>query len=206
MGLDARLLCPLVQLPLPLLEEGQRCHDEEARPLASEPQAREEGSCLHGLAQAHLICQNAAEALLVKIPHPRHALALVAVEPLVHLPRQPHLRARHTQGADVAGHVPLLRGLRRQTAAPDVSSRRHDDRLRIGLHRDELEALGWGLLDGREQRVLRVRRREERFVSRHGRLHGRRQRVLRVRRRSQRVSGLHGRLPRAVQGVTAVIL
>ena len=66
---------------LPVVEGGGRCDDEEGSPHpVCLGHIRQEGEGLHGLAQPHLVSQDAVDALVIEGTQPVHALQLVGLQ------------------------------------------------------------------------------------------------------------------------------
>ena len=69
-----------LQLVCPVLEHGQRRHNEVWPGQAGRLEPREESECLYGLAQPHLVAEDAARADSILREQPVDALALVRAQ------------------------------------------------------------------------------------------------------------------------------
>mmetsp|Transcript_38816 Transcript_38816/g.70488 ORF Transcript_38816/g.70488 Transcript_38816/m.70488 type:complete len:210 (-) Transcript_38816:860-1489(-) len=104
-----RVRRPCGELSAPLLQQGHGHNNQKPGALVCKLEASQESCSLDGLAQAHFVSQDASESLVVEIPHPGHALALVCVEAVIHRPGQLHVIPGYLQRADVRGHCPGAR-------------------------------------------------------------------------------------------------
>ena len=80
-------LLPTFKLALPVLNGGERCDDEEGTARVDLGDVRQQQHSLHGLAQSHLVRQDAAAAIVPVEEQPVDA---------IHLPRAQHVPVRES--------------------------------------------------------------------------------------------------------------
>mmetsp|Transcript_25561 Transcript_25561/g.67478 ORF Transcript_25561/g.67478 Transcript_25561/m.67478 type:complete len:441 (+) Transcript_25561:1528-2850(+) len=132
---------PLGKLALPIVQRRQRAHHQEGAGNVLLAQVCQHRDRLHGLPEAHLVAEDAVEAILVEADQPMHADQLV----------RPHVAARDESGLRERGALDRAIDARHGTLTLLLDLASQELGVRNALREQVLQPLHLGLLGRRLQ-------------------------------------------------------